>query len=128
MTLLVLDSGGVSRLSLSSQNATSAVSLLKREGIWPPVVPSIVLVESLSGRQRTDANVNRFLKTCVVVENLPERLARRAGTLRAQAGRGSAVDAAVVALAEPGGTVLTSDLIDMRALAAHALEVQVQSA
>lgn len=83
MTLLVLDSGGVSRLSLSSQNATSAVSLLKREGIWPPVVPSIVLVESLSGRQRTDANVNRFLKTCVVVENLPERLARRAGTLRA---------------------------------------------
>ena len=128
MTLLVLDSGGVSRLSLSSQNATSAVSLLKREGIWPPVVPSIVLVESLSGRQRTDANVNRFLKTCVVVENLPERLARRAGTLRAQAGRGSAVDAAVVALAEPGGTVLTSDLRDMRALAAHALEVQVQSA
>lgn len=128
MTLLVLDSGGVSRLSLSSQNATSAVSLLKREGIWPPVVPSIVLVESLSGRQRTDANVNRFLKTCVVVENLPERLARRAGTLRAQAGRGSAVDAAVVALAEPGGTVLTNDLKDMRALAAHALEVQVQSA
>jgi len=128
MTLLVLDSGGVSRLSPSSQNATSAVSLLKREGIWPPVVPSIVLVESLSGRQRTDANVNRFLKTCVVVENLSERLARRAGTLRAQAGRGSAVDAVVVALAEPGGTVLTSDLRDMRALAAHALEVEVQSA
>lgn len=128
MALLVLDSGGVSRLSLSSQNATSAVSLLKREGIWPPVVPSIVLVESLSGRQRTDANVNRFLKTCIVIETLPERLARRAGTLRAQAGRGSAVDAAVVALAEPGGTVLTSDLRDMQALAAHALEVQVQSA
>lgn len=115
MTLLVLHSGGVSRLSLSSQNATSAVSLLKREGIWPPVMPSIVLVESLSGHQRTDANVNRFLKTCVVVENPPERLARRAGTLRAQASRGSAVDAAVVALAEPGGTVLTSDLKDMRA-------------
>lgn len=68
-----------------------------------------------------------FLKTCFILDDLPEPIARRAGALRAQARRGSAVDAAIVALAEPDGTVLTSDLRDMRALAAHALEVQVQS-
>ena len=72
-----------------------------------------------------DANLNRFLKTCDVVEELPQRLARRAGALRALARQGSAVDAIVVALAEPGGAVLTSDLKDLRALASHTDGVQV---
>lgn len=125
---MVLDSGAVSRLSVPVQNTASTLATFKNEGIWPPVVPSIVLVESLSGRPNTDTIVDRFLKTCIIIEDLPEGLARRAGALRAQAGRGSAVDATVVALAEPGGTVLTRDLKDMRALAAHALEVQVRSA
>jgi hypothetical protein len=40
--------------------------------------------------------------------------------------RGSAVDALVVALAEPGGTVLTSDLRDLEALAEHAQRVRVE--
>ena len=34
---------------------------------WPPLVPSAVLVESVSGRQRDDA-VSRLLKTCDVSE------------------------------------------------------------
>ena len=42
---------------------------------------------------------------------------RRAGALRALAGRGSAVDALVVAIAEPGGMVLSGDMGDPRALA-----------
>ena len=99
-----------------------------REGLWPPVVPSVVLTESISGRQRHDANTNRFLKTCDIVEELPEHLARRAGALRALAGQGSAVDAIVVATAEPGGAVLTSDLRDLRALASHADAVEVYRA
>jgi len=72
----------------------------------------------------TDAAVDWFLKTCTVVE-LTEGLARRAAALRARAGRGSAADAIVVAAAEPGGTVLTGDLRDLRALAGHARDVQV---
>jgi hypothetical protein len=39
--------------------------------------------------------------------------------------RGSAVDAVVVAHAEPGGTVLSSDLRDLQALAAGAADVAV---
>ena len=102
--------------------------MFRHDGLWPPIVPSVVLAESTTGRQRTDANVNRFLKTCNIVEELPERLARRAGLLRALARQGSAVDAIVVALAEPNGAVLTSDVKDLRALAAHAQDVHVYRA
>ncbi len=128
MSVLVLDSGGVSRLARQTQDAAALIAVFKRDGIWPPVVPSVVLVECLSGRQRTDALVNRFLKTCDVVEDLSERLARRAAALRAQARRGSAVDAVVVALADPGGAVLTGDMDDLRALAACADDVLVHRA
>lgn len=104
------------------------IAVFKRDGLWPPLVPSVVLAESLSGRQRSDAEVNRLLKTCNVVEELPERLARRAGSLRTLAGQGSAVDAVVVAMAEPGGAVLGGDLEDLRALASHAEDVIVHRA
>jgi hypothetical protein len=39
---------------------------------------------------------------------------------------GSAVDALIVAIAEPGGTVLTGDRADIEALAAHADRVAVE--
>jgi len=101
------------------------IAALVRDGVWPPLVPSVVLVECLSGRQRNDAVTNRFLKTCEIVEEIPQELARRAAVLRASAGRGSAVDAVAVAVAEPGGAVLSGDLADLRALAAHADDVIV---
>ena len=126
--MLVLDSGGVSRLARRRQEAAALIAVLNNDGLWPPIVPSVVLVESTTGRQRTDANINRFLGTCDIVEELPERLARRAGVLRTLARQGSAVDAIVVALAEPHGAVLTSDLKDLRALATHADDVHVYRA
>jgi predicted nucleic acid-binding protein len=126
--MLVLDAGGISRLARRTQDAAAAIIVFKREGLWPPVVPSIVLVESLTGRQQSDATVNRLLKTCDVVEQLPQQRARRAGQLRARARRGSAVDAVVVASAEPGGTVLSGDVADLRALAAYARDVTIERA
>lgn len=93
-----------------------------------PVVPTVVLVESLRGRPDRDAATNPFLKTCELDEQLTETLARRAALLRTQASRGSAVDAIVVATAEPGGTVLTSDVRDFEVLAAHAGHVQIERA
>lgn len=128
MTLLVLDSGGVSRLAQRRHDTVALIAVFERDGLWPPIVPSVVLVESLTGRQRTDASVNRLLKTCNIIEELPQRLARRAGALRALAGQGSAVDAIVVAMAEPGGSVLGGDLKDLRALAIHADDVAVHRA
>jgi len=99
---------------------------LREEGLWPPLVPSIVLVECLQGHPGRDALPNSFLKTCDIVEEIGEPLARRAALLRRLARRGSAVDALVVALAEPGGTVLTSDLGDLDALAQYAHDVIVE--
>lgn len=124
--MLVLDAGGVSRLAERSRQAAAFILALREQGLWPPVVPSVVLVECLQGHAGRDAVANRFLKTCDVVEGIPESLARRAALLRRRSRRGSAVDALVVAFAEPDGTALTSDRDDLAALAGHANGVRVE--
>lgn len=125
--MLVLDSGGFSKLSARSRSALALIRSLNTAGLWPPVVPTVVLVESLRGDAGRDANANRFLKTCIVETQLDPAIARRAAELRRRAGAGSAVDAIVVAIAEPGGTVLTSDRADLEALAAHASGVSIET-
>lgn len=125
MSVLVLDSGGVTRLARRNQDTAAMIGVLRREALWPPVVPSMVLIESLTGRTRTDAVVNQFLKTCDIRERVSSKLARRAAELRGGARRGSAVDALVVAWAEPGGAVLSGDLDDLQALATYAINVDV---
>ena len=124
--MLVLDSGGLSRLSQRSKRAAALIAALRDAGLWPPVVPTVVLAESVSGRAATDTNVNRLLEACDLDPMLVEGTARRAGALRARARRGSAVDAVVVACAEPGGTVMTADRADLQALAAHADDVGIE--
>lgn len=114
-------------LAERSRQAAALILALREQNLWPPFVPSIVLVECLQGHAGRDAIANRFLKTCDVVEEMPEPLARRAASLRKRARRGSAVDAIVVASAEPGGTVLTSDPGDLKALAEQANGVFVES-
>lgn len=126
--MLVLDSGGVSRLAERSTRAAAVIAVFRREGLWPPVVPSVVLVECLSGRPDRDARTNQFLKTCDVQVVLTEQRARRAAELRRLGERGSAVDAVVIAVAEPGGTVLSGDLADLHSLATHSAGVTVERA
>jgi predicted nucleic acid-binding protein len=126
--MLVLDAGGVSRLAERSRRALALITAFRQQGLWPPVVPSVVLVESLSGRAGRDAKTNQLIKTCEVAESLPQPVARRAAELRHRARQGSAVDAVTVATAEPGGTVLTSDPKDLEALAAHATAVAIERA
>jgi predicted nucleic acid-binding protein len=121
---LVLDSGGVTRLAERSKTL-ALVLALRETGLWPPHVPSVVLVECLRGHAGRDAVENRFLKTCDITPTISETLARRAALLRRLARRGSAVDALVIASAEPGGTVITADPEDLEALAAHAQDVEI---
>ncbi len=125
--MLVLDSGAVTRLAERSARAAALIAALRAEGLWPPVVPSVVLAEGLTGEGSRDAGHNRFLRTCDVTERIPVPLARRAAWLRARARTGSAVDAVVTAVAEPGGTVLAGDLADLRALARHASNVTIEA-
>lgn len=125
--MLVLDSGGFSRLASRTKSALSLISALHDAGLWPALVPTVVLAESLQGDAARDANANRFLKTCLVESEVSPALARRAAELRRRARVGSAVDAIVVALAEPGGTVLTGDRADLTALAAYADDVTIET-
>ena len=124
--MLVLDAGAVTRLAERTQSSAALIQSLRAEGVWPPVVPSVVLVECLQGHAGRDAIANRFLKTCDIVEGVSEALARRAAFLRRRARRGSPVDALVVAMAEPDGTVLTSDPADLDALAVYATSVSIE--
>jgi hypothetical protein len=125
MAGLVLDSAAVTRLAERSQQTLALISMLRDEGFWPPKVLSPVLVECLEGHAGRDAAENRLLKTCDIAEAVPQTLARRAAALRRLARRGSAIDALVVAYAEPGGLVLTSDPKDIQALADHADDVDL---
>jgi hypothetical protein len=86
----------------------------------------MVMIESLYGQPGRDANTHRFLKMCIIESFISELTARRAADLRRRARAGSAVDALLVAIAEPGGTVLTGDRADIEALAAHAERVGVE--
>jgi hypothetical protein len=124
--MLVLDSGAVSRLAERSRQTAALILALRDQHLWPPMVPAVVLVECLEGHAGRDARTNRFLKTCDIVEEVPESLARRAAALRRRARRGAAVDALVVAFADPGGTVLTSDPGDISSLAGYADRVDVE--
>ena len=124
--MLVLDSGGFGRLFERSKRALALIEELHAAGLWPPVVPTMVLVESLQGHAGRDANAKRFLKTVMKEEVVGIELARRAAELRRRARRGSAVDALVVAAAEPNGVVLTGDGADITALAAVSNGVAVE--
>jgi hypothetical protein len=123
--VLVLDSGGLTYLAARSSQAAALIRSLRREDLWPPVIPTMVLVESLQARPGRDATLNQFIGICLLEDSVPLALARRAAELRRRGGKGSAVDALVVALAEPNGAVLTGDMADLHALAAQTKQVTV---
>jgi predicted nucleic acid-binding protein len=123
---IVLDSGAVGYLAERSPYAAAVLRRLRRHNAWPPIVPTVVMVECLTGHAARDAPVHRVLNECDIREFVPIRLARRAAYLRTRARRGSAVDAIVVATAEPGGIAVTGDRHDFEALAGSSPDVQVE--
>lgn len=117
---LVLDSGGVTSLAYDR----ARLAELHRRGEWPPLVPSVVLTECLTGDHRRDHAVNRLVGLCELID-VDESLARDAAQLRTAVARGSrisAVDAVVAATARAvaHSVVITSDPRHLRALAAAA--------
>ena len=117
---LVLDAGGLSALA----HQRARMHELRRRGLWPAQVPTVVLTEALTGGHRRDFHANRLLRACQV-RNVDETQALEGARLRTATERAatvSAVDAVVAALAgaTPDAVVLTSDPLDLRALAEHA--------
>jgi predicted nucleic acid-binding protein len=116
---LVLDAGGLTMLA----GHRARLEELRRREEWPPLAPSVILTEALTGDHRRDFHENRLLRTCTIWD-VDEALARRAAALRTAAAGSrtpSAVDAMVVAVADTvgGATVLTTDPRELRALARH---------
>ena len=87
---LVLDSGAISRLAERTRYAAALISALRDEGLWPPIVPSMVLVECLQGHAGRDALENRFLKTCDMAESVGEALGNRSRSTQRRASGSSA--------------------------------------
>ncbi|WP_428119645.1 hypothetical protein [Candidatus Poriferisodalis sp.] len=123
MPVLILDSGAVAHLAQQREQSLADIEELQGQGLWPP----IVLAECISGRQGTDALVYKLLKMCETQDALQREIAQRAGDLRTRAKAGSVVDAVLVAMAEPGTTILTADLKDLDLLAIHAQQVTIRS-
>ena len=123
--VLILDCGGLSHLAARSSETAALIRSLRRERLWPPVIPTMILIESLQGRPGRDAPLNQFIGTCLIEDSVPVTLARRAAELRRRSRNGSAVAALVVALAEPNGVVLTGDVGDLQAPAAQTKQVTV---
>lgn len=119
MTMLYLDSGGVSALA----GDRARLAELRRRGLWPAQVPSVVLAEALTGDHRRDHATNRLLRACQVrsVGEIHGRVAARLRTATGRAGTIAATDAVVAAMAadRPGSVVLTGDPDDLAALAAQ---------
>jgi hypothetical protein len=128
VAVVVLDSGAVTAFALADRRLREHVIRLARRSGEPFIVPATVLIEATTGSGARDALVNRLLRGCEIA-GVGEPIARRSAALRFAARRGSAVDASVVATAEArgGGVVLTGDLQDLRALAAHAHGVEVRA-
>ena len=74
--VLVLDSGGFSYLAARSTATAALIRSLRREDLWPPVIPTMVLVESLQGRPGRDEPLNQFIATCLLQDSVPLTLAR----------------------------------------------------
>lgn len=123
---IVLDAGGLRRLADRSPRSLAVLATLRERDLWPAVVPSAVVVEALTGDADADRHLDAFLSCCDVVEHLDTTIARRAAWLRTAANRGTAVDAIVVALAEPGGSVLVTHRPTVEAMALFADGVFVE--
>jgi hypothetical protein len=113
MSLLVYDTGAL----LAAERSRRELWALHRTALGRrlrPVVPAGVLAQAWRGGPQ--ANLSRFLAGCVVVA-MDEQVARAAGALCGLAGSVDVVDASVVIAAHAfGGSVVTSDPVDLRRL------------
>ncbi|MGH3919706.1 MAG: PIN domain-containing protein [Pseudonocardiaceae bacterium] len=117
---LVLDSRAITALGRRDRQTAARITALRRRGLWPPIVPTAVLVDSLTGNRVRDGLANRTVGLSLV-HPLDEPLARRAAQLRGRARAVSAVDAIVVATAELfGAMVITGDPDGLARLSRHA--------
>lgn len=127
--LLVLDSGGLSACAENHEKARAALSMCESAGT-PVFLPSVIIAESTRATAR-DAMVNRIIAGVTVVA-IDHDIAREAAALKNKAqmsGVEHTIDAIVVAVAAlaGGGAILTSDPIDITALADRRPDLRIRT-
>ena len=121
---LVLDAGAFIALERNDRTLWRRVDDVRREGSAPLTHGGIVAQVWRGGSGRQARLATALLGTLVVP--LDNDLGRRAGVLLTRAGLVDAIDAALVALCQPGDQIVTSDPADIDALAdAAGLDVDV---
>ena len=119
---IVLDSGVIDQVNANPEFRWLLRDLI--ENGWVPVIPTVVLAETITGRAQ-DAPVNQAVKRLGTVDTT-EATARRAGQLRFAVQRSGArripsgIDAIVAAHASDAerSVVFTTDPTDIRRLLA----------
>lgn len=114
MSVLVLDAGAFVAVERGDRAMAARLRVAQRNGIGLRSNGAVVaqVWRDPSGRQ---AVLARLLRT-VDVRPVDRALGQRAGVLSGRAGQGDAVDATVVAIADSGDRILTSDPGDIQAL------------
>jgi predicted nucleic acid-binding protein len=128
----VLDSGGLSRLTETSAKARAWLRwIIDHDGSI--VVPTPVLVETITGDARRDAAINHILNVFERVGSIlsapDEAIARSGGRLRYRARSDDGIDALVAATAVGDGSpcvLLTSDPKDLQRLLHDEPQVSIQ--
>ena len=112
---IVLDAGGLLAVERGDRQV---IALIKRERQLDraPLTHGGVIGQVWRGGQGRQANLARLLPGVEVVA-LDDALGRRAGVLLGVAGKADVIDAAVVSLCRDGDEILTSDPVDLQALA-----------
>ena len=124
MSALVLDAGAFVAVERADREMVARLRAAERAGLELRSNGAVVaqVWRDTSGRQ---ASLSRLLRS-VDVRAVDRALGQGAGVLLGRAGRADAVDATVVAIANPGDRIVTSDPEDIRALVAasgHAILV-----
>jgi hypothetical protein len=116
VSALVLDAGAFVAVERGDRAMAARLRAAERGGLDLRSSGAVVaqVWRDPTGRQTALARLLR----AVDVRSVDRRLGQEAGVLLARAGRGDAVDATVVAVAEAGDRIVTGDAGDVRALVA----------
>lgn len=121
---VTLDTGALIALERGDPRVRALIARAAASGA-AMTVPAVVVAEVWRGRRQHA--VGRLL-AAVVVEEVDDELARRAGELLARTGRGDTVDAIVaVSAARRGDTVVTSDPADLLRFADDLRRISVRA-
>jgi hypothetical protein len=114
VSALVLDAGAFLAVERADREMVARLRAAERGGLELRSNGAVVaqVWRDASGRQ---ASLSRLLRS-VDVRAVDRSLGQGAGVLLGRAGRGDAVDATVVAIANAGDRIATSDPEDIRAL------------